>query len=280
MGQSSNTTGILQFNDKAGDSGVLLGELLDLQIDNPGLEYPLLAWKPFTKSNEEKRLRSEFLNSIAPQLAAGLEIVPAEGNRSAVYLAAKRVFDVAAAIVLLILFSPIIVTTFAVLTFTTRGRPLFLQTRLGHRGRPFTMLKFRTMSADAEAKRNEVGNEQDGPIFKNKTDCRITRIGRILRVTSIDEMPQLFNVLAGHMALVGPRPPIGDEVAKYEPWQRRRLSVKPGLTCLWQVSGRSDVGFDRWVEMDIWYVENQNFANDLKLLLKTPWSVLSRREAY
>lgn len=219
-------------------------------------------------------------NSIKPQLAAGLEIVPAEGNRSAVYLAAKRLFDIVGAIALLILLSPIILATFAVLMFTTRGKPLFRQTRLGHRGRPFTMLKFRTMSSDAEAKRDEVENEQDGPIFKNRTDSRITCIGRILRVTSIDEMPQLFNILAGHMALVGPRPPIGEEVAKYKPWQRRRLSVKPGLTCLWQVSGRSDIGFERWVEMDIWYVENQNFANDLKLLLQTPWSVLSRRGAY
>ena len=103
-----------------------------------------------------------------------------------------------------------------------------------------------------------MANEKDGPIFKNRRDPRITRIGRLLRSTSIDEMPQLFNVLAGSMSLVGPRPPVAKEVEKYEPWQRRRLAVKPGLTCLWQVSGRSEVGFEDWVRMDLWYVKNQS----------------------
>ena len=275
-----NNTGILQSKNTVSETSILLGELFDRQIDNPGLHSPMLAWKPFTKTREEKHRLPELFYSIKPQLAAGLEIVPAEGNRTAVYLATKRLFDIVGAIALLILLSPIMLSTFVVLAITTRGKPLFRQTRLGHRGRPFTMIKFRTMSVDAEAKQDRVENEQDGPIFKNRSDSRITRIGRYLRVTSIDEMPQLFNVLAGHMALVGPRPPIGEEVAKYKPWQCRRLSVKPGLTCLWQVSGRSDIGFERWVEMDIWYVENQNFAYDLKLLLQTPWSVLSRRGAY
>lgn len=279
MAQAHNT-GILQSQDPASETNILLGELLDRQIDNPGLHSPMLAWNPFTKTKEERHRQSELFYSIKPQLAAGLEIVPAEGNRKAVYLASKRLFDITGAIALLILLSPIMLSAFVVLAITTRGKPLFRQTRLGHRGRPFTMIKFRTMSIDAEAKRDGVKNEQDGPIFKNRSDSRITHIGRYLRITSIDEMPQLFNVLTGHMALVGPRPPIGEEVAKYKPWQRRRLSVKPGLTCLWQVSGRSDIGFERWVEMDIWYVENQNFAYDLKLLLQTPWSVLSRRGAY
>ncbi|MBN2292671.1 MAG: sugar transferase [Pirellulales bacterium] len=280
MAPANSSSSILTLRDETVETSVLLGELLDLQIDNPGLNYPMLAWKPFSTDRAAYRRHNQHSHSIEPQIAAGLEIVPAEGNRSSVYLAIKRIFDIVGAICLLVLLSPVMLTTFVVLMFTTRGKPLFRQIRLGHRGRPFTMYKFRSMSIDAESKKSEIENEQDGPIFKNRSDARITRIGRFLRVTSIDEMPQLFNVLAGHMALVGPRPPIGEEVAKYEPWQRRRLSVKPGLTCLWQVSGRSDIGFERWVEMDIWYVENQNFINDLKLFLLTPWSVLSRRGAY
>ena len=109
----------------------------------------------------------------------------------------------------------------------------------------------------------EVKNEKDGPIFKNRRDPRITRIGRILRNTSIDEMPQLFNVLAGHMALVGPRPPVEKEVRKYEPWQFGRLAVMPGLTCLWQVSGRSEIGFEEWVRMDLWYSRIRTFRPTL-----------------
>jgi lipopolysaccharide/colanic/teichoic acid biosynthesis glycosyltransferase len=120
----------------------------------------------------------------------------------------------------------------------------------------------------------------DGPVFKNRQDPRVTRIGRVLRTLSIDELPQLFNVLAGHMSLVGPRPPLLKEVEQYEPWQRRRLAVKPGLTCVWQVSGRNEVGFDDWVRMDLWYIDNQHLLTDLKLLARTPSIVLSRRGAY
>ena len=136
------------------------------------------------------------------------------------------------------------------------------------------------MKLDAAEMQQRVQNEKDGPIFKNRHDPRITRIGTILRKTSIDEMPQLFNVLAGQMSIVGPRPPIQSEVEQYRVWQRRRLAVKPGLTCLWQVSGRSQIGFEDWVRMDIWYIKNQTFATDLKLLLKTPASVLSGKGAH
>ena len=142
------------------------------------------------------------------------------------------------------------------------------------------MPKFRTMRLDAEQLQHVVVNEKDGPIFKNRRDPRITRIGRFLRSASIDEMPQLFNVLLGSMSLVGPRPPVAREVVQYEPWQRLRLSVKPGLTCLWQISGRSEIQFEQWVRMDLWYVKNQGFLTDLKLLARTPASVLSRRGAY
>jgi lipopolysaccharide/colanic/teichoic acid biosynthesis glycosyltransferase len=166
------------------------------------------------------------------------------------------------------------------LTVTTRGRPVFVQQRIGFCGRPFRLYKFRTMIVNAPARQYLVVNEAEGPVFKNSRDPRITRLGSWLRCLSIDELPQLFNVLAGHMSLVGPRPALASEVADYATWQRRRLGVKPGLTCLWQVSGRSEIGFDQWMRMDVWYLENQGFVTDVLLMLRTPWAVLSRRGAY
>jgi lipopolysaccharide/colanic/teichoic acid biosynthesis glycosyltransferase len=136
------------------------------------------------------------------------------------------------------------------------------------------------MRLDADKLQHLVQNEKDGPIFKNRCDPRVTRLGRWLRKTSIDELPQLVSVLIGHMSLVGPRPPVPKEVAKYKSWQRRRLSIKPGLTCLWQVSGRSDVGFEDWVRMDIWYATHQTLWNDLKLLIRTPLKVITCQGAY
>lgn len=220
------------------------------------------------------------ISLVEAGLAAGREIVGPEGNRSAWYLGLKRSLDILGAAILLLVLSPIMLTTYVVLLVTTRGKPIFRQKRLGYRGRRFTMYKFRTMRPDAAERQHEVRNEKDGPIFKNRRDPRVTRLGRLLRSTSIDETPQLFNVLLGQMSLVGPRPPLAREVARYERWQRRRLTVKPGLTCLWQVSGRSEVGFEPWVRMDLWYVKNQGLSADLRLLAQTPWSVLSRRGAY
>jgi len=206
--------------------------------------------------------------------------VEPEGNPSWSYRGAKRALDIIGALVSIVLLSPILVGVFIVLWFTTRGRPLIRQERIGYLGRRFGMYKFRSMRLDAEKLQHLVVNEQAGPIFKNRRDPRVTRIGRILRRTSIDEMPQLFNVLFGHMSLVGPRPPLAKEVAKYKPWQRRRLAIRPGLTCLWQVSGRSEIGFDQWVRMDIWYLRNQSLRTDLDLLVRTPLCVLSCRGAY
>ncbi len=202
------------------------------------------------------------------------------GNLNSLYQAAKRALDICGAVLFLLLFSPIMLAAWAVLMITTKGQPIFCQERVGLCGRTFRMYKFRTMRLDADRMQHLVKNEKDGPIFKNRRDPRITRLGRFLRSTSIDEMPQLFNVLKGDMGLVGPRPPVPAEVAKYEPWQRARLTIKPGLTCLWQVSGRSEVGFEDWIRMDIWYGKNQSLETDLKLLAKTPGSVLSRKGAY
>ena len=214
------------------------------------------------------------------RLEAGVPFVPEEGNPSVWYRWAKRTFDIAGAGLLLVLLAPLLAATWAILFVTTRGKPLFRQVRLGLGGRPFVMYKFRTMTLDAAQRQHEVVNEKDGPIFKNRRDPRITRIGRILRKTSIDELPQLINVLKGDMSLVGPRPPVPSEVARYLPWQRRRLAVKPGLTCLWQVSGRSEIGFEDWVRMDLWYARHQSFWVDLRLLAKTPWAVLRAHGAY
>ncbi len=204
----------------------------------------------------------------------------AEGNSSPSYQAFKRVMDVLGAIVFIFLLSPILLTVLAVLTVTTKRKPLFSQERVGLCGRRFKMWKFRTMRLDADKVQHLVQNEKDGPIFKNRCDPRVTKIGRWLRKTSVDEMPQLLNVLLGDMALVGPRPPVPKEVANYKPWQRRRLAVKPGLTCLWQVSGRSDIGFEDWVRLDIWYIRNQTLWNDIKLLIRTPLTVITCRGAY
>jgi lipopolysaccharide/colanic/teichoic acid biosynthesis glycosyltransferase len=207
-------------------------------------------------------------------------LVEPMGDEAPAYLIAKRVFDIVGALLLLVLLGPIMLVTLIVLAVTTRGRPIFVQQRVGCRGRLFPMIKFRTMILDAQAKQHLVSNEASGPVFKNRRDPRITRIGAFLRSTSIDETPQIFNVLLGHMSLVGPRPPVPAEVARYENWQLQRLAVKPGLTCLWQVSGRCEIGFEDWVRMDLWYLRNQGLHTDLKLLIKTPLSVISRRGAY
>jgi len=232
------------------------------------------------KPAQHKAPTREAISLALVNLERGREFVSPEGNRSRGYLLAKRVFDMVAGLALLVLLSPIMLVAFVALSITTKGRPLFFQQRVGFCGRRFWMIKFRTMRLDAARLQEQVKNEKDGPIFKNRRDPRITRLGRFLRSTSIDEMPQLFNVLAGHMSLVGPRPPVAAEVAKYSAWHRRRLAVTPGLTCLWQISGRSEIGFEDWVRMDLWYLRNQNFFTDLKLLLQTPASVLSRRGAY
>ena len=214
-----------------------------------------------------------------PARAGQWQIAPA-GNRSPSYLIAKRIIDVAGAIVILAIVSPVLLVALAILVVTTKGHPFFCQERLGFLGRPFRLYKLRTMVLDAEKLRAEVENEQDGPIFKNRRDPRITRLGRFLRKSSIDELPQLFNVLKGDMSLIGPRPPLAREVEQYKPLQRKRLAVNPGLTCLWQVSGRSEIGFNRWMQMDLWYVKHQNLLTDFVLLVRTPWAVLSRRGAH
>lgn len=186
---------------------------------------------------------------------------------------AKQVLDFAGALVLLILVSPILLVTALAVWRTSPGPVFFRQQRSGLNGRPFTMLKFRTMGTDAEQLKAELAsfNEMDGPVFKVTNDPRVTPVGRWLRKWSVDELPQLWNVLRGEMSLVGPRPLPVDEIRRInDRAHRRRLSVKPGLTCLWQISGRNDVSsFKEWVRLDLEYIDNWSLWLDLKILLKT-----------
>jgi exopolysaccharide biosynthesis polyprenyl glycosylphosphotransferase len=188
-----------------------------------------------------------------------------------VQLALKRVLDVVATSIGLFFLAPLFFVLIVAIKLDSPGPVFFRQYRSGIRGRRFNCYKFRSMYIDAEARLAELKaqNEMSGPVFKMKNDPRITRVGRIIRKYSLDELPQLFNVLRGDMSLVGPRPPLPAEVAEYEPWQRRRLSMKPGITCTWQVSGRNDISFEQWMRLDLEYIDNWNLALDVKLLLKT-----------
>ena len=188
----------------------------------------------------------------------------------------KRAIDIALSFTLLILFSPVILITSIVIKTTSQGPLLFQQTRSGLNGRRFTLYKFRTMYVGSEMKKRELEkmNEMDGPVFKIKNDPRVTPVGRALRKFSIDEIPQLINILKGDMSIVGPRPPLPVEVELYQMWQRRRLSLKPGLTCIWQVSGRNKVKFEKWMEMDLEYIDHWSLWLDFKILFKTVFVVL------
>lgn len=198
------------------------------------------------------------------------------------YPTIKRIFDVVVAASALVLCAPLMVLVALLIKLTSPGPVIFMQERVGFKGQRFGMLKFRSMSEYAEAVRTSLAaqNEIPGPVFKIRDDPRVTPIGRVLRKASIDELPQLLNVLKGEMSLVGPRPPTPGEVEQYEAWQLRRLEAKPGLTCIWQVSGRSHIAFDEWVRMDVEYVEKQSFWLDLKLLLLTIPAVITGRGAY
>jgi exopolysaccharide biosynthesis polyprenyl glycosylphosphotransferase len=193
-------------------------------------------------------------------------------------LAVKRAADIAGALVGLVVLSPLFLAT-ALAIRRRDGRPvLFRQTRVGLNGRPFTLFKFRTMIPGAEEHLAEVAhlNERNGIVFKAAADPRVTRFGRTLRATSVDELPQLWNVLKGDMSLVGPRPPLVAEVAEYDIWHRRRLSMKPGITGLWQVEARHEPEFDRWVERDLAYIDRWSLLLDLKIILRTVPAVIGR----
>ena len=212
-----------------------------------------------------------------PQIALSVERAP-EPHFG--YDFAKRSLDILFAATMLVLLLPVF-AVIALVILVTSGRPIFFsQKRLGLGGEEFDCLKFRTMVPDAEARRAQVLslNTTGGPAFKHPDDPRLTSIGRFLRKTSLDELPQFLNILIGNMSLVGPRPlPVYEN--QYVGDQSRRLSVKPGLTCSWQISGRSGITFDRWMEMDVEYVETRTVLKDLNILLRTPLAVITARGA-
>ncbi len=196
-------------------------------------------------------------------------------------MAMKRLFDICVSAVALWALLPLLAFVALAVKLTSKGPIFFKQLRVGQNGKPFYMLKFRSMVVNAEELKAKLAaqNEMSGPVFKMKNDPRITGIGRFIRKFSIDELPQFINVLRGEMSIVGPRPPVPSEVAKYETWQRRRLSVRPGLTCIWQVSGRNQISFEEWMYLDMQYIDHWSLTSDLSLLLQTVPVVLTGRGA-
>lgn len=192
----------------------------------------------------------------------------------------KRLFDIVLSfLALVVLFPFFVIIGIAIFLDDPHASPIFRQERVGRHGKIFTIFKFRTMVANAEQLKESLAasNEMDGPVFKMKNDPRITRLGGFLRKTSIDELPQLYNVLRGDMSFVGPRPPLPSEVAQYNDYQKLRLVVTPGLTCIWQTeSNRNEVMFDEWVEMDIDYIEHRTMFKDLRLIARTVLVMLTR----
>ena len=195
-----------------------------------------------------------------------------ENERSNVlYEVIKRIIDIVASFTGLIVLSPLMLVVSILIKLESKGEVIFKQKRVGLNGKEFYMYKFRSMVINAEELKAELEsqNEMSGPIFKMKDDPRITKIGKFIRKTSIDELPQLINVIKGDMSLVGPRPSLPKEVEEFETWMRERLEVKPGLTCIWQVSGRNNIDFEDWMKLDIKYVRERSFKLDIKLILKT-----------
>ncbi|HAT4124681.1 TPA: sugar transferase [Clostridium perfringens] len=188
------------------------------------------------------------------------------------YLFLKRIIDILGSSFGLIILSPLfLITAMAIKIEDSKGCVLFSQKRVGQYGKEFNMYKFRSMVSNAEELKAKLmkQNEMSGPMFKMKHDPRITKVGKFIRKTSIDELPQLINILKGEMSLVGPRPSLPKEVAKFESWMLERLEVKPGLTCYWQVMGRNDIDFEDWMKLDVKYVHDRNLWLDIKLIFKT-----------
>lgn len=198
------------------------------------------------------------------------------------YAAAKRLLDITLALIGICILSPVFLLVGLAVKLTSRGPIIFRQTRVGRGGRYFTCYKFRSMCQDAERMRDQVLhlNEVSGPVFKIRNDPRFTPIGGFIRRCSLDELPQLWNVLRGDMSIVGPRPPVPGEVQHYDDRELLRLAVKPGLTCLWQVNGRSNIPFEHWMELDLLYVETMSFWRDVRIILQTVPAVLTCRGAH
>ena len=199
-----------------------------------------------------------------------------------IYSFTKRVFDIGASFVGLTLLSPVLLGAAIAIKLESKGPIIFSQDRVGLNGKIFKMYKLRSMVSNAEELKEKLleQNEMSGPMFKMKDDPRITKVGKFIRKTSIDELPQLINVLKGDMSLVGPRPSLPKEVEQFEPWMYERLQVKPGLTCIWQVSGRNNIDFEDWMKLDIKYVRERSLWGDLKLVFRTFFVLFGDKNAH
>jgi len=205
-----------------------------------------------------------------------------EMGENRMYAIIKRFIDISVAIALFVLFLPLIPVVTILIKLDSPGAILYKQKRIGKGGKEFDFFKFRSMVDGAE---NVIGALRplcgmDGPVFKLKEDPRITPVGRFLRRSSLDELPQLINVLRGEMSVVGPRPNLPSEVSHYLPWQRKRLGVTPGITCFWQIAGRSHIGFQEWMRLDLEYIRQRSLKTDLMIMLKTIPAVIARKGAY
>lgn len=198
------------------------------------------------------------------------------------YEAIKRLIDIICSFVGILVLSPLFIIIAIIVKFTSKGPVFFSQKRVGRNGKEFDMYKFRSMVVNAEELKEKLAaqNEMSGPMFKMKDDPRVTKVGKFIRKTSIDELPQLWNILKGNMSLVGPRPSLPKEVAQFEDWMYKRLEVKPGLTCYWQVSGRNNIDFEDWMKLDIRYVEERNLWIDIKLIFKTVFVLFGDKNAH
>ena len=224
--------------------------------------------------SKTSRISLEFLENL-PLLT--FSTVPDHS----VSIVAKRVLDFVVAALILILCLPLMLLSALLIKFTSPGPVFYRQVRCGLYGRRFRLVKFRTMVEGAEDRLWEIRhlNEMEGPVFKMRNDPRVTPLGRYLRKFSIDELPQIWNVIKGEMSIVGPRAPLPEEVEHYSVKQRRRLSVKPGITCLWQISGRNDIDFNQWMELDLHYIDNWSFWLDVRIMLRTIPAVFTGRGA-
>ena len=198
------------------------------------------------------------------------------------YEVIKRTIDIVCSFVGILVLSPLFIVIAIIIKLTSKGPVFFSQKRVGKHGREFDMYKFRSMVVNAEELKEKLAaqNEMSGPMFKMKDDPRVTKVGKFIRKTSIDELPQLWNILKGDMSLVGPRPSLPKEVAQFEDWMYKRLDVKPGLTCYWQVSGRNNIDFEDWMKLDIRYVKERNLWIDIKLIFKTVGVLFGDKNAH
>jgi exopolysaccharide biosynthesis polyprenyl glycosylphosphotransferase len=233
----------------------------------------------------ERELGQERCHAAAAVTAGREEHEPdvsLEIRSGPLYAMSKRAFDIILSLLALVLLVPIIPLIAIMIKLDTPGPVFFRQERVGRKGRLFKFYKFRSMYVGAESRKKEVEalNEQDGPVFKVRSDPRVTSVGKFLRRSSLDEIPQIFNVVKGDMSVVGPRPPLPSEVEHYQQWHWRRLEVTPGITCLWQISGRSHVSFNEWMRLDMEYLKHRGFKTDLLIFFKTIPAVIARKGAY